>query len=232
MQNLLKAKSEFRQMGVTLLADRVKEGAGGAWRFAGEDNFIKTIQAPLTQCGLEYIATLRAIPELNLNMVVATLYHIESGESIHSSKILNDPEPKKDRNGNPLYLDAEIESGKQFGYWSRILGIRILGLSDIDPEDVQNVPQQLIKAYNTWSKANEHEKKVYKVEFRDICEANGVGVEDIPDFFNFLNPALNDNEHEKHNSIVQFLRSQDEYFVEQLEAYKGWKVKQEHENKS
>lgn len=143
MKNLLKAKSEFRKKGVILTADKRKEGAGGSWKFASEDNFIKTIQEPLTAVGLEYIATLRAIPELGLNMVVGTLYHIESGEYVEASKILNDPEPKKDKNGNLLYLDSEIESGKQFGYWSRILGIRLLGLSDIDPEDVNNMPTDI-----------------------------------------------------------------------------------------
>ena len=225
MKELLKAKSEFRQRGVTLRADRQKEGAGGQWKFASEDNFLKTIQQPLSECGLEYIAVMDYLPELGQQTVKGMLLHIDSGESISSVIALPEIEPRKDRNGNAMYLDAEIERGKQFGYWSRILGIRLLGLSDIDPEDVNNIPQQLRKTYNTWSKANENEKKVYKVEFRDICVENGVGVEDIPDFFNFLNPALNDNEHEKHNAIVQFLRSQDEYFIEQLEAYKGWKLK-------
>ncbi len=143
LSNLLKAKSEFRKKGVTLVADKQKQGGGGSWNFAGEDNFIKTIQEPLSSVGLEYVATLKAMPELNLNMVVGTLYHIESGEAIESSKILETPEPKQDRNGNPLYLDAEIESGKQFGYWARTLGIRLLGLSDIDPEDMSNRPADI-----------------------------------------------------------------------------------------
>lgn len=143
MKELLQAKSEFRKKGVALKADKQKQGGGGSWKFASEDNFIKTIQDPLSAVGLEYIATLRAMPELSINMVVGTLYHTETGQCIESSKILNDPEPKKDKNGNPLYLDAEIEAGKQFGYWSRILGIRLLGLSDIDPEDVNNVPTDI-----------------------------------------------------------------------------------------
>ena len=143
MKHLLKAKSEFRKKGVRLVADKMKQGGGGSWKFAGEDNFIKTIQQPLTECGLEYAATLEAMPELNLNMVVGTLYHIESGEFIQSKKIIDSPKPKTDKNGNLLYLDAEIEAGKQFGYWSRILGIRLLGISDVDPEDVNNMPEDI-----------------------------------------------------------------------------------------
>ena len=143
MKKLLKAKSEFRKRGVTLIADKTKSGGGGSWKFASEDNLIKQIQEPLTTVGLEYVATLRAMPELNLNMVVGTLYHVDSGEVIESSKILETPVPKKDRNGNPMYLDAEIETGKQFGYWSRVLAIRLLGLSDLDPEDMQNAPTDI-----------------------------------------------------------------------------------------
>ncbi len=143
VSNLLKAKSEFRKKGVTLVADKAKTGAGGAWKFAGEDNLVKTIQEPLSAVGLEYIATMKAMPELNLNMVVGTLYHVESGEFIESSKVLETPVPKNDSNGNPRYLDAEIEAGKQFGYWSRILAIRLLGLSDIDPEDMSNRPADI-----------------------------------------------------------------------------------------
>ena len=72
--------------------------------------------------------------------VKVTLWHVDSGESIESSIKLPPVTPRKDRNGNDMYLDAEIERGKQFGYWSRILSIRVLGLSDIDPEDMNNRP--------------------------------------------------------------------------------------------
>lgn len=143
MKELLKAKSEFRKKGVVLTADRKKEGMGGSWKFAGEDNFIKTIQNPLSECGLELIVTMEVVKELNLNSIVATLYHIDSGESTSSQITLPPILPRNDKNGNPMYLDAEIERGKQFGYWSRILSIRILGLSDIDPEDTLNVPQDI-----------------------------------------------------------------------------------------
>lgn len=143
MKEILKAKSEFRKKGVVLTADKTKQGAGGSWKFAGEDNFIKTIQEPLTSCGLELVTTMDYLKELNVNTVKATLYHIESGESIESQISLQDIIPRKDKNGNSMYLDAEIERGKQFGYWSRILSIRILGLSDIDPEDTQNLPQDI-----------------------------------------------------------------------------------------
>jgi hypothetical protein len=134
MKELLKAKSEFRKQGVTLIADKVKSGGGGSWNFASEDNVIKTIQAPLSDCGLEIIST------MDEDSVHVTLYHVASGESILSSIKLPPVTPRKDKNGVEMYLDAEIERGKQFGYWSRTLTIRILGLSDIDPEDMSNRP--------------------------------------------------------------------------------------------
>lgn len=134
MKELLKAKSDFRKKGIALIADKQKSGAGGSWNFAGEDNLIRTIQQPLIDCGLELIST------MSEDSVKVTLWHVDSGESIESSIKLPPVTPRKDRNGNDMYLDAEIERGKQFGYWSRILSIRVLGLSDIDPEDMNNRP--------------------------------------------------------------------------------------------
>ena len=143
MKELLKAKSEFRKKGVVLTADKIKSGVGGSWRFAGEDNLIRTIQEPLSSCGLELIATMGYEYKLNVNTVKVTLFHIESGESIDSQISFQEVIPRKDKNGNSMYLDAEIERGKQFGYWSRMLSIRILGLSDIDPEDTMNIPSDI-----------------------------------------------------------------------------------------
>ena len=143
MKELLKAKSEFRKKGVILSADKVKSGAGGSWRFAGEDNLIRTIQEPLSSCGLELIVTMQYLKELGTDTVKATLFHIDSGESIETQISLPPVEPRLDKNNNKMYLDAEIERGKQFGYWSRMLSIRILGLSDIDPEDTMNIPQDI-----------------------------------------------------------------------------------------
>ncbi len=143
MKNLLKAKSEFRKKGVTLVADKTKSGAGGAWKFASEDNMIKTIQEPLSGCGLELIPIMNYQESLGVDIISVTLYHNESGESISSSISMPPVEPRKDKNGNAMYLDAEIERGKQFGYWSRTLSIRLLGLSDIDPEDMNNRPTDI-----------------------------------------------------------------------------------------
>ncbi len=137
MKELLKAKSEFRKKGVVLIADKAKSGGGGSWNFAGEDNVIKTIQQPLIDCGLEIIST------MNEDSVLVTLWHVESGAKIESSIKMPLVIPRKDKNGNEMYLDAEIERGKQFGYWSRILTIRVLGLSDIDPEDMNNRPSDM-----------------------------------------------------------------------------------------
>lgn len=145
MKELLKAKSEFRKKGVVLIADKTKDGGGGSWKFAGEDNLIKTIQKPLSECGLELAVTMQYMNELGIDTVVATLYHIESGKHISSTISLPAVTPRKDKNGNEMYLDAEIERGKQFGYWSRILSIRLLGLSDIDPEDIKNRPIDIEK---------------------------------------------------------------------------------------
>jgi len=142
MKHILKAKSDFRKKGIVLIADKVKSGGGGSWRFAGEDNLIKTIQEPLIECGLE-IFTL-----MDDDSVKVILCHIDSGEMIESKIKLPQVTPRKDRNGNDMYLDAEIEQGKQFGYWARILGIRLLGLSDIDPEDVNNMPTPLPQKIN------------------------------------------------------------------------------------
>ena len=142
MKELLKAKSEFRKQGVTLIADKVKSGGGGSWKFAGEDNLISTVQEPLTKCGLELIITMEYL-DSGVNAVCATLYHVNSGENISSRIALPAIKPRSDKNNNPMYLDAEIERGKQFGYWSRVLAIRILGISDIDAEDVNNYPQNI-----------------------------------------------------------------------------------------
>ena len=165
MNNLLKAKSEFRKKGVVLTADKAKQGGGGSWKFASEDNFIKTIQEPLSSCGLEYVATMDYVIELGVQTIKAILYHIESGENITSTIVLPEITPKKDKNGNPLYLDAEIERGKQFGYWSRILGIRLLGLSDIDPEDMNNRPQDI--SDEATQKLDELRELVNKSENKD-----------------------------------------------------------------
>lgn len=145
IKNLLKAKSLFRSKGITLKADKQKDGNGGNWKFAGEDNLLKTIQSPLVECGLEVFTTMKFHQELGVDTIEVTLFHIESGESISSSISIPTVKPRKDRNENEMYLDAEIERGKQFGYWSRTLTIRILGLSDIDPEDINNIPDDLLK---------------------------------------------------------------------------------------
>ena len=136
MKELLKSKSKFRALGITLHADKIKSGGGGSWKFASEDNLVKTIQEPLTKCGLEIITTMKFIPELSIDTIEVILFHCESGESISSSISIPVIKPKQDRNGNAMYLDAEIERGKQFGYWSRVLTMRILGLSDV--EDMEN----------------------------------------------------------------------------------------------
>ena len=143
MKALLKAKSEFRKKGVVLIADKVKQGGGGSWKFAGEDNLIKTIQAPLSECNLEIFTKIQYNESAGSDEISVTLYHTESGEFIETSITMPTIEAKKDKNLNPMYLDAEIERGKQFGYWARTLTIRILGISDIDPEDMNNRPEDL-----------------------------------------------------------------------------------------
>jgi len=182
MKHLLKAKSEFRKKGIVLIADKAKSGNGGSWKFAGEDNLIKTIQEPLIECGLE-ILTL-----MDEESVKVILCHNETGEMIESKIKLPQITPRKDRNGNDMYLDAEIERGKQFGYWSRILTIRILGLSDIDAEDINNRPvdmsddtvemreelQRLIKSSTDEVKTKNWICNTYRVENVDALSSESL----------------------------------------------------------
>ena len=203
MKELLKAKSEFRKKGVFLKADKTKNGGGGSWKFAGEDNLIKTIQEPLTDCGLELIVTMSLIKELNINTVIATLYHINSGENVSTQISLSAVVPRKDKNGNAMYLDAEIERGKQFGYWSRILSIRILGLSDIDPEDTNNMPQDIsdeakdeaiLRLKKIIDKSSDYEKtKSWIKERYTVDELEKLKVSQINEVCNLLMSKLNDN---------------------------------------
>ena len=194
MNNLLKAKSEFRKKGVVLTADKTKQGAGGSWKFASEDNFIKTIQEPLSSCGLEYVATMDYITELGVQTIKGTLFHIESGEHIDSTIMLPQIEPRKDKNGNAMYLDAEIERGKQFGYWSRILGIRLLGLSDIDPEDTNNIPTDITDEHRNelLAKINKVIKSTKDADATKAWILKTFKVGDIGDMSNeFLTSAIN-----------------------------------------
>ena len=203
MKELLKAKSEFRKKGVFLKADKTKNGGGGSWKFAGEDNLIKTIQEPLTDCGLELIVTMSLIKELNINTVIATLYHINSGENVSTQISLSAVVPRKDKNGNAMYLDAEIERGKQFGYWSRILSIRILGLSDIDPEDTNNMPQDISdeakdeaisRLTKIIDKSSDHEKTISWIKERyTVDDLEKLKVSQINEVCNLLMSKLNDN---------------------------------------
>lgn len=203
MKELLKAKSEFRRKGVVLKSDKTKSGMGGSWRFAGEDNLIKTIQEPLSECGLELIVTMSFIKDLNINTIIATLYHIESGENVSSEISLSPIVPRKDKNGNSMYLDAEIERGKQFGYWSRILSIRILGLSDIDPEDTNNMPQDITDEAKDEAKArleillekssNREKTKVWIKERYSIDDIEKLKTNQINEVCNLLVSKSNAN---------------------------------------
>ena len=98
-----------------------------------------------------------------------------------------------------------------------------LGLYIYAGEDLPSDNPAVHKIYNTWSKASDQEKLLYKKEFMEQCESNGVSREDISDFLEFVSPGMKDNE--KHNEIVHFLR-QTELLEDQLESYKGWKAKQ------
>jgi len=98
-----------------------------------------------------------------------------------------------------------------------------LGLYIYAGEDLPSENPTGQKTYLTWSKATDNDKKLYKVEFMSICEDNGVYRDDITDFLNFVNPGMSDSE--KHNEIVHFLR-QPELLEDQLESYKGYKIKQ------
>lgn len=99
-----------------------------------------------------------------------------------------------------------------------------LGLYIYAGEDIPSDNPAIHKSYNTFSKATDQDRLVYKKEFMDFCEEHDVMRDDITDFFNFLGVDISD-EKEKHNSIVQFLRSTDN-FENQLDSYKIYKHKQ------
>jgi len=98
-----------------------------------------------------------------------------------------------------------------------------LGLYIYAGEDIPSDNPSSQKIYNTWSKASDNDKKSYKVEFMQKCEDADVSREDIADFLEFVSPGMSDSE--KHNEIVHFLR-QPELLENQLESYKGYKIKQ------
>ncbi len=102
-----------------------------------------------------------------------------------------------------------------------------LGISLYTGEELPSVTEEETKrkSYHTWSKANANDKLEYKKEFIGRCGDYGVEMDMITDLFSFLGVDLKDDK-EKHNSIVQFLRSQEEYFSEQMEAYVNWRRKQ------
>lgn len=103
-----------------------------------------------------------------------------------------------------------------------------LGLYIYAGEDIPSDNPAAHKTYNTWSKASENDKLVYKKEFMDKCVENGISKDDIVDLFNFLGVDHTDAK-EIHASVVQFLRSNDN-LENQLESYKLYKIKQSHED--
>lgn len=165
-ENLIKAKLAFRKKGVTLFADKTKAGGGGSWKFASEDNLVQTISPALYECGLEIFSEMEFLDGSQFASV--TLAH-ESGESRTSRVLLREVTPKKDRNGNPLWLDAEIERGKQFGYWSRILTMRILGLSDVESPEFMNSP--IMSEDEQEAEYNKHKKDIKEVI--ELARGNG-----------------------------------------------------------
>lgn len=97
-----------------------------------------------------------------------------------------------------------------------------LGLYIYAGEDIPSDNPTSQKVYNTWSKANAHEKTQNKAEFMLLCEENDVNRNDIKDFFEFVSPGM--KESETYNEIVHYLR-QPQLLVDQLESYKGWVIK-------
>ena len=97
-----------------------------------------------------------------------------------------------------------------------------LGLYIYAGEDIPSDNPASHKIYNTWSKANDQEKHVTKKEFMEVCGENGLEAGDIQDFLDFVNPGMKENE--KFNEIVHFLR-QPSLLEDQIESYKGWKIK-------
>lgn len=79
-----------------------------------------------------------------------------------------------------------------------------------------------MKIYLTWSKATPHDKDNYKREFWSVCQSHNVEVTEFIDFLGMSDAP----ENEKHNLVVQYLRSE-ELFEDQMESYKLFKIKQD-----
>ena len=125
------------------------------------------------------------------------------------------------KQGNPSMQDIQY-LGAIITYYKRYLYMNAFGITDGEIVDSMEMPTR--RTYNTWSKATESDKLQYKKEFLVKCEDLGVDRGNITDFFDFLG-VDHTNDHEKHNTIVQYLRS-GELFEEQIEMYKSWKEKQ------
>jgi len=111
--------------------------------------------------------------------------------------------------------------GAMITYYKRYLYLNAFGITD--GEIIDGMPMPDYKTYQTWSKAGDQDKIVYKKEFMDGCSDRGA--DDVLDVFNFLGIDHTDK-HVTHNAVVKFLRDS-ELFDEQIESYKLYKIKQE-----
>ena len=164
--NLLKAKSQFRKMGVTISKNNEKKGTGGSWKFGDEEHILHTINYPLWECGLE-IFTTTATKEDSRTYASVTLVHADSGEYIVSELPFGTIEPKKFSNGATDYLGAELDRAKQFTVMTRILIMRMLNLTDNESPEHTNhmlMTDEELKEFNLKQKEKEDSEKKERKE--------------------------------------------------------------------
>jgi hypothetical protein len=140
--NLLKAKAHFRALGVMVIADSQRGQHFGGGKSASEVSLIRAIQKPLIESGLEIVPIMKHTSE-GFNIVEVTLFHVESGEYISSSVLIEPYEAKEDKNKNKLYLQKELSLTATFTLWSRKLILRLLGIAEYEEYEYNLRPEDL-----------------------------------------------------------------------------------------
>lgn len=194
--------------------DTFKSKKGHNYTYSPIDEVLKLVRPVATKNG---VAILQSETQVDGLMIMETMLLHDSGEFI-SGTVCSPFEKLGSMNG---YQSA----GSGLTYLRRYGLSSILGIASDEDKDAHGETQEVRPEYKTVSKSTDKEKLQYKAQFMNACEAYGIDRGNITDFFNFCDPTINEDEKLKGNTIVQFLRSGD-YFMEQVEAYLGWKAKQ------
>lgn len=164
--------------------------------------------------------------------LISNLIKLEDGICVFEAQVVNESGEilanghAYEREGSTFINKTSYIENCETSAWGRALANFGIGLdtSIASAEEVQNAIMNQSnepKTYKTWSKASDEEKDAYKREFIKECEAYGLKREEIKDFFDFINPSINEKEAEKHNTIVQFLKG--DYLEDQIRSYEGFK---------